>query len=1116
MRTIGVLAVLVGASAHATVPLPVYPACGEPDRPDLCPSDLGDDWELSSTIPAHARDSIRPAELELGSGLAADRAWRVTTGDWDVMLAIGDSGVDWSSRNTARKHWLNADELPFPQGSDGSDAGVYDRNGDGVFNITDWADDPRVDPTAGVDAADGLLDPSDLIATFSDGVDDDGNGYPDDICGWDFFDDDNDPHASLPGEYGQHGQGVASGAAAEGGDGGDIGVCPSCSILPVRVGDTFITDGDRVARAIAYAADQGASGISLAVGAFGTSEATAAAARYAWDHGLVLSAVAGDENGFHHNAPALLPEALYLRSVRYDTPSDSGPVYSYFNTQNCNNFGARMDLVAPSRVCATGAATVTLGVVGLIQSAALAETGARLHTGEVVQLLVQQSEDVWLTEAERERSGAYPSAQGWDPYTGYGRVDAEKAVNAVVRGDIPPWVLIDGPRWFLEVDPASGDLAVTGTISAERAGGVSYTVWVGTGHDPRDWQPVGQGEGAGRIEGELARLDLSALDWRPVAEAERSESLLERMERVNENAVTVRVDVEDDRGLRATARRTIFLDDDPDRVPGFPVTLPASAEASPVLADLDGDGVFEVIVATGGGQVFAFDGAGEVLAGWPVDTEARWPVPLDAAAWGSGAVPEARDAILSTPAVGDLDGDGSPEVVAAGISGFIGAWHADGTVVQGFPRWTLGRDRETFGGSLYNLDQGVAASVVLADLDDDGSLEVIVAGFDGRLYVIDHTGADVAPYPVDVCDPPLCGEEGYRILASPAVGDLDGDGDLDFVLGTNETPEGLYFVEHALDARTATALPGWPLRGSGVISYSIVLPMIGEGHPSSVSLADLDGDGDLEIADPILLGQPLVRDHTGVVLSTARGGADDFGPGTNIDRLRAPGLLGFAGNAAWGDLDGDGVPDLALGAAGVQYFLSLAAHEYVDYQQPVGAWSGAGALTGEPNLVMLEGFPRQVEDIQLLSAPAIADVTGDDAAEVIAGSAGYLLHAWDASGAEAPGWPKHTGGWILGGPAVGDIDGDGWLDVVATTREGQVFAWTTAGRADQDVAWAGFRHDAQNTGNLETPLPAQLGPADPLTQPTLPTERGCCKGDRGVAGLLALPMLLAGVRRRRR
>ena len=60
---------------------------------------------------------------------------------------------------------------------DGSTASEYDANGDGIFNIEDYQDDPRIDWTSGQDDGDDMLDPSDLIYTFSDGVDDDGNGY---------------------------------------------------------------------------------------------------------------------------------------------------------------------------------------------------------------------------------------------------------------------------------------------------------------------------------------------------------------------------------------------------------------------------------------------------------------------------------------------------------------------------------------------------------------------------------------------------------------------------------------------------------------------------------------------------------------------------------------------------------------------------------------------------------------------------------------------------------------------------------------------------------------------------------------------------------------------------
>ena len=101
------------------------------------------------------------------------------------------------------------------------------------------------------------------------------------------------------------------------------------------------------------------------------------------------------------------------------------------------------------------------------------------------------------------------------------------------------------------------------------------------------------------------------------------------------------------------------------------------------------------------------------------------------------------------------------------------------------------------------------------------------------------------------------------------------------------------------------------------------------------------------------------------------------------------------------------------------------------------------------------------------------------------------------------------------GADAGDIDGDGYLDVVAASREGQVFAWSTDGRADQAVQWSGARHDPQNTGNLTHPLPTQAGPEADATVP-LPRERqGCCAGDRAGGGVLALPLVLLGVRRRR-
>lgn len=199
----------------------------------------------------------------------------------------------------------------------------------------------------------------------------------------------------------------------------------------------------------------------------------------------------------------------------------------------------------------------------------------------------------------------------------------------------------------------------------------------------------------------------------------------------------------------------------------------------------------------------------------------------------------------------------------------------------------------------------------------------------------------------------------------------------------------------------------------------------------------------------------------------------------------------------------DGSPEYITGAVSSLYLASLAARNVVEYQQGVGAWSGA---TGE----MLPGWPRQIEDVQFLASPAVADISGDGMPEALMVSAGYLMHAWDATGKEAEGFPKMTGNWILGSPALGDIDGDGLLDVAVTTREGWLFVWGTQGRADQKIEWASIHHDAQNTGNYHHPIPTQQGP-----QVVEPEQRSCgCGGDKSQAWLL-LPIVLFGWRRRK-
>ncbi|MSP56482.1 MAG: hypothetical protein EXR69_12905 [Myxococcales bacterium] len=1096
--------------SRAVLPLPTYPECGEPDRMDLCPSDLEGEWQMLSYVPVGARESVRPAELAIGSGNGQDRAFRVTTGRFDVILAVIDSGIDWEDSEYQSKIVIETGELPLPLYSDGTESVVYDLNADGMVNIQDYAEDPRVSIEAGRDEADGQLDASDLIYTFSDGVDDDADGYIDNIAGWDFFADDNDPFTEWDHESGTHGSGVISEMAAEGEDGhGDIGACPNCSVIPIRDGDSFVTDGARAALAMVYAVDHGAVVINMSLGALSGPGFTADAIAYARDRNVNLVGVAGDENSYHSNQPSLRDGILYVHSVRPSEDDEQNDVYSYLNFLNCNNFGPRVQLVAGSPACATGAAAITSGILGLMKSAAK-DNGLELTADEADQILFQTSDDVYLTASELERAGTYPSTPGWDPYFGYGRVNAWRAVEMVTSGNIPPVANITSPKWLDYIDPSRQRVDIIGTLAADRSSAFDWSLEVGYGENPTEWTAIDAGHATEPIEGLLGRLDLSTVPVVSVLEGPKEEGVTDRVTRVMAPMVTVRAGVVDAEGRKAEFRKTFVVHEDESLVDGFPLQWASSMESSPVLADLDGDGIHEILIADSGGLIHAVDGTGNELEGWPVQTDIdpRWHADQPA----SAEIEPLHEGAISTVAVGDIDADGILEVVLGTGNGSIYAWEPDGSLKDGFPFSILGRTpEETTRATTW--DNGIAAAVVLEDLDGDGKLEIIAAAMDQRLYVWDATGEDWGAFPIDVCSPDLCGVSGVRIIASPAVADVDGDGDFEIGIATNEAANGGNdSVSYLYDADTATLVDGWPLYESGLVNQAALLPLVGEGHPGSLAFADLNGDGSSEVASPVMLGQSPLYDASAVEFLSLSYVRTGWGEGTNTNE---PSFATMSNNPAFGDMDQDGVPDYLIGGDGALYFIALAGRTMADYQHVLAGYSGA---TGE----MLPGFPRQIEDVQFLSSPAIADLSGDGVPEAVFGSGGYLLHAWDKDGVEPDGWPKYTGHWILGSPAVGDIDGDGYLEVVVPSREGYLYAWHTDGRADQKIEWASLRHDPRNTGNYATPIEAQAGP--PATHETC--DRGCCCASEGgahplrltgySAALLVLAPLVALTRRRRR
>ncbi len=1135
MRITHVLA-LVGALSLLTAefPVPLYPDCGQGGE---CPSDFdpNGDWNLSSTIPPEVPEANIPADQRpLGSGLWADRAWALTTGRPDVIVAVTDSGIKWDESQLINKHWLNLAELPepegYPQDAAGEHRGTFDFDGNGVVNMADWAEDARVLPDLGDNATthpDGVKDPSDLIALFSDGVDDDGNGYIDDISGWDFFWNDNNPYDDT--RYG-HGTGEAKDSCAEANNGGDIGVCPNCMVLNLRVGDSFVADSNNFALAVAYAVDMGADVVQEALGTLNNTQLTVDAIDYAWANGVTVIASAADETAYHQNYPANNHHTVYIHAIRYDS-DDRDNANTFFSYSNCTNHGGHLVLSAPSTSCSSGAVGVGSGMAGLIYSAGkdALEAGtidSPLTANEVFQLMNTTVDDIAFIDQD-DHPTQYPSRAGWDRFFGYGRVNAFKAVSAVYDGDIPPEADILEPTWFEVLNVAAGSTVdIVGTTAADRAGSYTWELQVAPGIDPLEstFVTFSSGSETAPVDGVLGRLDLSSVPMDPAAPIPahvRTDHTLQRQAKVFVHAATLRLQVTDDAGLIGEMRKSVYIHDDPDLLPGFPARVGVSVEGSPKLADVDGDGLDDVIYVTSDGRLHITDATLTDKPGWPQvvplldefdpdhpDNHLAQPALAE-----GRVITDQRHAVMSTPAVGDLDGDGVNEVVVGTMNGQLLAWHADGSPVAGFP-FVLPDDPIRYESDPENVwDYGFFASPALGDLEGDGDLEIVIGAMDAHVYAFHHDGTAVTGFPVelratyDTSDGPT--SRGERIISSPALGDVDGDGTLEIAIGTNQKTTGTYGLGYLL-SHDGQIEPGWPHALFG--AYTNALPYVGEGVPGCPTLCDVDGDGDLEIAMHTIADSGKILDHTGedaVILDRL---ASDFGGLSNTDEGAAN--LIMINSGAWGDMNADGVPDYLIGSTGFDYANGLIDDGIrYDHDHLLGAWSGVLDPVGDtPRMHFLPGFPQVMEDLQFFLNPAVADIDGDGFPEAINGSAGHIVHAFDHLGEEPVGWPKQTGQWILGSPAVGDADGDGYLEVWTGTRSGFLYAWTTTGLAAEAYrGWTGFRHDPANTGNCHTALRTYE-----------PIEEGCgCKdsvsGARtaGLASLLLVLISLA-VRLRRR
>ncbi|GMV41169.1 MAG: hypothetical protein AMXMBFR64_28850 [Myxococcales bacterium] len=1091
LRSIALLALAALALAGTSTAL-AWPN-GPNEDPRLDPPNdpgFGGQWNLWSYIPEEwvTANGISAYEVKLGTGIHADRAWQRTTGDRRVIIAVLDSGIHWENDDLRNKHYLNKGELAKYMPAKGPDSkDEWDVNNDGWFDIRDYE---HVDPDFGKDKdlnGNGVFDPGDLIRLASDGKDDDGNGYVDDISGWDFFWNDNDPYDDT--RFG-HGTGEARDSAAEGNNGkGDIGVCPNCTILNVRVGDGFVTDVNDFAEGVIFGVDSGASVIQEALGTVNNSKLAMQAIDWAYDNNVVVIASAADELSFHHNMPGTNNHTVYVHAVVHDHGKKEKST-TFLNFNNCTNYGGQLVLSTPGGGCSSEATGITSGHAGLIYAAGLkAALDPPLSAAELHGILIMSSDDIDVAGSATDPT-KFPSGPGWDLHFGYGRNNARTSVDFVLDARIPPELDIVDPLWFQMLYPdRKGQIDVTGRIGTRRDGkGPRYASYdweleYAIGVDPKGgWTKIAGGTTPG-MEGVIATWDAT--------EAAKKMDLDKQLKDPHGRSVTLRLraSVTGKPDLKGEFRKTVHVHKDPDLHPAFPIWMNGSAEGASKMVDLDGDGTDEIIQGTGTGEIHAFKADGSQADGWPVRMGYR--PHLDPANDLTGKIlgmgnhrdscahradktgckatadlvvdPDVGQTTIGAPAIGKLMGeDGDLFVVVTTWDGGVFVYDSKGKPAPGFP---VSTDLSNSVGTTdpdHIVDHGIMGSPVLADLDKDGKLEIIVAAQDGFMYVWHADGKLMKGWPVRVRDPKKT-QNSDRIVCTPAVGDVDGDGWLDIVTGTNETfgakgaeneGRGYVLYHDGNDHAGGPFHPGWPIKLFGL--QDNVLPVVGKGVPANPILADLDYDGTMEIAIEAISSSGYIYNHDGTVYRQLNNQV--YGPKSNSSD--SP-LYMLINHGTFARLDAKGGIDYIKGGAGFGFAKTFVAGGVREnFEHHLGAWDTA-------NGKFLDAWPRVMEDWQFFMNPTVADIDGDKKPEVLNGSGGYLVRAINSEGVEPSGWPKMTGGWLTASPTMGDLDGDGKFDVAVGIRNGWMFAWKAPGPSDGIVEWQSFAHDHHNTNNYD-------------------------------------------------
>jgi subtilisin family serine protease len=373
-------------------------------------------------------DPVYPALWGM-TKIQAASAWDLAQGN-GILVAVVDTGVDHSHPDLAANIWSNPGEIP------------------------------------------------------GNSVDDDGNGYVDDVRGWNFV-----SNTNAPTDGHSHGTHVSGTIAAVGNNGvGVIGVAPSAKIMGIKGlgNDGSGYDAD-LAQGILYAADNGADVINMSWGGTGDSPVIEEAIRYAHSLGVVLVAAAGNSA---IDASQFLP-AKYAAVVTVSAFNSADVMASF------SNFGTKIDVAGPG-------VSIQSTVPGGYYSSYNGTSMACPHVAGLAALVLSQHPSLTNEQVRQviRRTADDVSTAGFDTHSGFGRINAFRALQA----QTPANIVITSPAQY---GPVGNAVDVRGSVDGATIS--SRRLEYGSGASPSTFYLIGTSSSGTVSNGSLGLWNTSAL-----------------------------------------------------------------------------------------------------------------------------------------------------------------------------------------------------------------------------------------------------------------------------------------------------------------------------------------------------------------------------------------------------------------------------------------------------------------------------------------------------------------------------------------------------------------------------------------------------------------------------